>query len=177
MGLSLPISPEGLKSRYRELAKKWHPDLNPGDPQAGSKMRALGSAMEALTGIDVSQVASYAGATFAKEISRHDMDIDGVRASLTVSMVVGEVFAADWIYAASFAAGSDAVYLAGYSGKVFALTPDGRGTRVYDIGSVPTQIVDTGTSNDPSCSSNLFYRTSCCRIYVVLTYRHCGPTS
>lgn len=89
-------------------------------------------------------MALYAGATFAKEMGRHDIDVDGFRASLTVSMVAGELFAADWIYAASFADGSDAAYLAGYSGKVFALNADGRGMRVYDIGSVPTQIVDTG---------------------------------
>lgn len=39
---SLPLSPGRLKSRYRELAKAYHPDLNPADPTAGAKMRALG---------------------------------------------------------------------------------------------------------------------------------------
>ena len=41
MGLSLPVEPDDLKRRYRELAKQYHPDLNPGDPQSQERMKAL----------------------------------------------------------------------------------------------------------------------------------------
>lgn len=144
MGLGLPLAPERLKSRYRELAKKWHPDLNPNDTKAGANMRALTSAIETLTGIDAAEVSDYAGAVFAKELGRFDTDVEGADFTITASLQVGELFAADWIYAAAFAAGSDAVYLAGYSGKVFVLDEQGTGLRVYDIGAVPSQIIDTG---------------------------------
>ena len=55
-----------------------------------------------------------------------------------------ESFAADWIYAASFAAHDDGAYLAGYSGRVVRVDGNGRGIRIYDIGSVPRRILDTG---------------------------------
>ena len=46
MELSLPVEPDDLKRRYRELAKQYHPDLNPGDPQSQERMKALNLAME-----------------------------------------------------------------------------------------------------------------------------------
>ena len=51
---------------------------------------------------------------------------------------------ADWIYAAGFATSSDSVYLASYSGRVVLIDENGKGVLVYDIGSVPRRIVDTG---------------------------------
>ncbi len=144
MGLSLPITAEDLKRRYRELAKHWHPDLNPGDPQAGEKMKALTTAAEVLTGVEASALPRYTGATFVREMERTEFEAGGIRFTMSVGMQVGEIHASDWIYAAGFAAGSDAVYLAGYSGRVVLVDENGAGVRVYDIGSVPRRIVDTG---------------------------------
>ena len=144
MGLSLPFTPESLKRRYRELAKKWHPDLNPGDSQAGEKMKALTSAAEVLTGVDASVLPRYAGATFVREVNRAEVEIGGITFTTSISMQVGERHASDWIYAAGFAAHSHAAYLAGYSGRVVLVDGEGSGTRVYDVGSVPRRIVDTG---------------------------------
>ena len=144
MGLSLPITPEELKGRYRELAKQWHPDLHPGDPQAGEKMKALTWAAELLTGVEASALARYTGATFVHEMERKEFEVGGVRFNMSIGMQAGELDASDWIYAAGFAAHSDAVYLAGYSGRVVLIDESGRGVRVYDIGSVPRRIVDTG---------------------------------
>jgi hypothetical protein len=144
MGLSLPITPEDLKRRYRELAKQWHPDVNPGDPQAGDKMKALTAAAETLTGVEASSLPGYTGATFVREMERTEFEAGGITFTMNIGMQVGEIHAADWIYAASFAASSDAVYLAGYSGRVILVDENGVGVRVYDIGSVPRRIVDTG---------------------------------
>lgn len=144
MGLSLPITPEDLKRRYRELAKQWHPDLNPGDPQAHEKMSALTAAAEVLTGIEASTIPRYTGATFVREMDRTEFEAGGVTFTMSIGMQVGEIHASDWIYAASFTANSDAVYLAGYSGRVVLVEENGEGVRVYDIGSVPRRIVDTG---------------------------------
>ena len=144
MGLSLPITPEDMKRRYRELAKQWHPDLNPGDPQAHEKMKVLTAAAELLTGVDANALPRYTGATFVREVERTELDVGGLRLAVTVGMQVGEIQAADWIYAASFAASSDSVYRAGYSGRVVLVDGHGKGVRIYDIGSVPRRIVDTG---------------------------------
>lgn len=144
MGLALPITPEDLKRRYRELAKQWHPDVNPGDPQAGEKMTELNVAADVLTGIEATAIPRYTDATFAREMERTEFEAGEIKFTLSIGMEVGEIHASDWIYAAGFAAGSDSVYLAGYSGRVVLVDEKGKGVRVYDIGNVPRRIVDTG---------------------------------
>ena len=146
MGLSLPVEPDDLKRRYRELAKQYHPDLNPGDPQSQERMKALNLAAEVLTGVDVTTIPAYANATFVQELEleQSEFEVGGVKFSATMTMSVGEIEASDWIYAASFAAQSNSVYLAGYSGRVVLVDENARGLRVYDIGSVPRRIADTG---------------------------------
>ena len=144
MDLSLPFTPETLKERYWDLAKRWHPDLNAGEPQAAEKMKALNAAAEVLTGIQASGLARAAGTTFVRESDRSEFEVSGARFTVSVGMQGGEINASDWIYAAGFAAHSDAAYLAGYSGRVILVDEQGMGTRAYDMGSVPRRIVDTG---------------------------------
>ena len=144
MGLSLPLTPEELKRRYGELAKQWHPDLNPRDPEANQKMRSLTAAAELLTGVEGAVIPRYAGATFMQELQRTEVKASGITFTLTFGMQVGELHAADWIYAACFAAKSESVYLAGYSGRIVLVDRNGKAVRAYDIGSVPRRIVDTG---------------------------------
>lgn len=156
MGLSFPITPEILKRRYWDLGKQWHPDLNPGDPEASDKMKALTAAAEVLTGIEASALPRFTGATFVHEMESKEFETGGIK--FTISMVSDEIYAAAWIYAAGFAAKSDAVYLAGYSGRVVLVNDKGEGVRVYDIGSVPRRIVDTG---------NYIYLLTDTRLYVL----------
>lgn len=144
LGLALPIRPDDVKARYRDLAMQWHPDRNPGDSRAEERMKALNTAAEVLTGVDASTFHRYAGSTFGREIDRIEVDAGETTITMTMSMQVGEISAADWIYAAGFAGGSDAVYLAGYSGRVVHVDDKGEAVRVFDIGSVPRKIVDTG---------------------------------
>ena len=56
----------------------------------------------------------------------------------------GFTYPSDWIYATCFATGSDAVYLASYSGRVVLIDENGKGVWGYNIGSVPHGIFDTG---------------------------------
>jgi len=117
MNLTLPVTPEDIKRRYRELAKQWHPDLHPGDPSAEGRMKVLTGAAEILTGIHPSAMPRYAGATFMKELHRTTIDAQGVKFTLSMGMQGGVAQAADWIYAANFCGRSHGVYLAGYSAR------------------------------------------------------------
>ncbi len=46
LGVSKDASEEEIKNAYRKLAKKYHPDLNPGDEVAAAKMKEINSAYD-----------------------------------------------------------------------------------------------------------------------------------
>jgi DnaJ domain len=143
MKLSLPLTPEQIKRRYRELALQWHPDHNHGHPQAQEKMKGLNSALELLTSIDLSIPTEARLGTFVRDEDRLELDLGGNNFSAMFSFG-NELLACDWIYAADFAAHSNSVYLGAYSGRLVMVDAEGKGLRVYDIGSTPKRIIDTG---------------------------------
>lgn len=44
MGLEPPITLDGIKTRYKELAKQYHPDLNQGDKKAEELLKSINMA-------------------------------------------------------------------------------------------------------------------------------------
>ena len=49
LGVSPDASDEEIKKAYRRLAKKYHPDLNPGDAEAARQMQRVNAAYEQIT--------------------------------------------------------------------------------------------------------------------------------
>lgn len=50
LGLAWPVTLEVVKGRYKELAKRHHPDANPNDPGAEETLKAINLAYAALRG-------------------------------------------------------------------------------------------------------------------------------
>jgi len=165
MQLALPVSPEDVKQRYRELAKKYHPDLNRDDPGAEARMKKLGAAAEVLTGVDLSTLRGDDAAGFFKETGTFEVGIGGVEFTVSMGIQVGELQAADWIYAAALGGAGSGAYLAGYSGRVIEVDSTGDAARAYDIGVVPSRIIDTG---------DYLYILTDTRLYVLRGELLCG---
>src|SRR4030095_4434316 len=49
LGVAREASPEEIKKAYRQLALKWHPDKNPGDPAAEKKFKDIAESFEVLS--------------------------------------------------------------------------------------------------------------------------------
>ncbi|MFY9235353.1 MAG: molecular chaperone DnaJ [Fimbriimonadaceae bacterium] len=49
LGVSSDASPDDIKSAYRRLARKFHPDVNPNDPTAEEKFKEIGQAYAVLS--------------------------------------------------------------------------------------------------------------------------------
>ena len=55
LGVNKSASPDELKSAYRKLAIKYHPDKNPGDKQAEEKFKEAAEAYEVLSSAEKKQ--------------------------------------------------------------------------------------------------------------------------
>jgi molecular chaperone DnaJ len=61
LGVSSNASPDEVKAAYRKLAKKYHPDLNPGNEEAARKMVEINAAYEDIKSGKASASQSYSG--------------------------------------------------------------------------------------------------------------------
>ena len=61
LGVSPDASDEEIKKAYRDLTKKYHPDLNPGDEQAAQKMNDVNAAYDSIKN-GTAQQQSYGSA-------------------------------------------------------------------------------------------------------------------
>ena len=61
LGVSPDASDEEIKKAYRALAKKYHPDRNPGDEVAAKKMQQVNAAYEQIKNPGAAQSGGYGG--------------------------------------------------------------------------------------------------------------------
>ena len=59
LNVSKNASDEEITKAYRQLAKKYHPDLNPNNPEAAEKMKEINSAYDMIKSGKANQYQSY----------------------------------------------------------------------------------------------------------------------
>lgn len=74
LGIDRNASEEEIKKAYRKLAKKYHPDLNPGNKEYEKKMVEINEAYEALTSPNKNQYSAYQGSGTSTQTNPYQND-------------------------------------------------------------------------------------------------------
>ena len=61
LGVGRDVSADDLKKAFRKLARKYHPDINPGDAEAESKFKEINEAYEVLSDAGSAEVRPVRG--------------------------------------------------------------------------------------------------------------------
>ena len=157
LGLSLPVTTDIVKRKYRSLALEYHPDRNPGNEHAKLKMQEINNAFELVTGIDPSTLdinVSESEMTYFHKEPSSSINVGPIK--LEITLIGGTP--QDWVYGASFDATGEGAFLASYSGKVVRVDKTGLPLCIYDLGSIADEITESG---------EYLYLKTLTRLYVI----------
>lgn len=153
--LELPVSPQEIKKQYRVKAQKYHPDINKSS-NANEMMQKVNEAFSTLTGIDPETLAVGEDPSDEVFYRKTKPDFEFTVEDIYFQMTSNLGFAQDWIYEACFSSESDNVFIGTYSGKIIELDSLGNPLKVFDIGTVPDQIIESGQYLYISNSTRLY---------------------
>jgi DnaJ-class molecular chaperone len=79
LGVSRSASEKDIKSAYRRLARKYHPDVNPNDKSAEAKFKEISAAYEVLGDADKRKLYDQYGSQWeaAQQASQHGANVGG----------------------------------------------------------------------------------------------------
>lgn len=155
LGLELPVSPKEIKKQYRINAQKYHPDVNK-NINAHEMMQKINEAFETLTGINPETLATEEDQSDEVFYKKTKPDFEFTVENISFQMTSDLGFAQDWIYEACFSSESENVFIGTYSGKIIELDSLGNPLKIFDIGTVPDQIIESGQYLYISNSTRLY---------------------
>ena len=90
LGVSKTASDDEIKKAYRSLAKKYHPDANPGDKDAEAKFKEINEAYSVLSNADERRkYDQYGHAAFRLQAQAM---VDSAAADSVISMLTSVIF-------------------------------------------------------------------------------------
>ena len=122
LGVPKTASEKEIRSAYRKLARKHHPDVNPGDKAAEAKFKEITSAYEVLSDADKRRKYDKYGdrwehADQIEEMQRHAVRAGSVRAATAASSTTSTAWTTWATSAASSARSSGAAAAGSSSGR------------------------------------------------------------
>ena len=162
--LSLPVTREQIRNRYRELSMKYHPDLNQDIRDSGEMMKMINIHHDVLTGMDSKELSKNPNKeriTYRRTKPDSVQKIKFMEKNISFEVSIETSFggpALDWIYAAAISNKTGGTYLGTYSGKVVKLDALGEPEYALDVSNVPREIIE---------GSNYLYILTDTRLYIV----------
>lgn len=129
MATSRP-SQEEIKTAFRKSILQWHPDKNPGIPEAEERTRQIIQAYEHLTGEDAQEAFDEIGkqSYYWVDLSKTtQVEVEGFTFELNFSIGSG----IDWIYGSGMSEDASRIYLGCYSGKIYQINHNGVAEKIY----------------------------------------------
>lgn len=130
LGLSKDASEKEIKSAYRKLAKKYHPDLNPGDEKAQEKFKEINEAYQVLSDKDKKQKYDTFGSSYDFQ---NGANFDPSQYGYTYTNTGGSGDFSDFFNMFFGGAGGDASYTSGFGGNSGFGTGSASGFSFSDI--------------------------------------------